>query len=545
MDVKNMIRPEDEIDKLMKEKGIDKETAWSIIQDRKEKDMVAEYRIQHDIEKMDEKPLPTPTCPIIDLPTILDKNDYYKQDEKGTPRFKAPLLAEAICFNDSHNRGIFVTDDNQKIYWFNGKYWQDNGEEVIKNVIQKILGESTCQKHKNEIIGWIKDCLDIQVKRERLDMDKHRVGLLNGVYDMKTHQLLPFDKEYMITNLFPINYNQIATCPNFMKFLPEILEENDIKVIQEMFGYCFLKDYPLAVMFFLVGVGRNGKSTLLNVLIKILGKENVSSVPIQSLCDDNFSGIDLYHKYANIVSDLSTKELDHTGKLKQLCGNDWIRARDLYEKSMKFKSFSKLINAMNEIPVCHDTSLAWMQRCACIEFPNQFLDGVEGTDPDLLDKLTTQEELEGIFLWAMDGYKRIQEKRKFSDHKNLTDMINFMAKTKNSILEFVKKQIRYRENSEILKDDVYKNFLLFCKEKEFSTVSSNHFSTKLKQYLMEQEIPFGEGKSKIKNGRVWKNIEINNEEEETTTENKLFIAAGLDKFDGMRPDEISEMMEHD
>jgi len=542
-----MKKPEDEVDKLAREKGIDKEAAWSIIQDKKEQDRIAEYRVQHDILELDKIPLPTPDCYINNLPAILNKDDYYIEDDRGVPRFKSSLMAEAICFNNGKNRGIRVTNDNKKIIWYNGKYWQDNGEEVLKNIIQKILGESNCQKHKNEVMGWIKDCLDIQVTRDKLDGEKYKIGLQNGIYDLQKQQLLPFDEKYLITKIFPFNYNEQAKCERFMKFLPEILEENDILVIQEMFGYCFLKDYPLAIMFFLVGVGRNGKSTLLNVLIKLLGNENISNVPIQSLCDDNFSGIDLYQRNANIVGDLSAKELEHTGKLKQLCGNDFIRARDLYEKSMKFKSYAKLINAMNEIPVCHDTTLAWMQRCACIEFPNQFLDGVEGTDPDLTEKLTTPEEIEGVFLWAMDGYKRIKTNKKFSSHKNLTDMMNFIAKTKNSIFQFVKEHIHYRENAEQLKDDVYKSFLDYCKKKDFSTVSNNHFSTKFKQYLMEQEISFGEGKSKIKNGRVWKNIEITDidEEKPMDTESKLKIAAGIDKWNDMHPDEVQDMIDHE
>lgn len=487
---------------------------------------------------------------IPDLPKILNKEDCYKEDDKGTPRFKAPLLAQAICFNDNHNRGIRVTNDNKKIFWYNGRYWQDNGEEIIRYVVQQILGENACLKHLNEVIGWIKDNYRLQITREQLDSDKYKIGLQNGVYDMQTHTLLPFSEEHYITALFPIKYNQLAKCPNFMKFLPEILEEKDITVIQEMFGYCFLKDYPLAIMFFLVGVGRNGKSTLLNVLIKMLGKENVSNVPIQSLCDDNFSGIDLYHKYANIVSDLSTKELDHTGKLKQLCGNDWIRARDLYEKSMKFKSFSKLINAMNEIPICHDNTLAWMQRCACIEFPNQFLDGAEGTDPNIIDKLTTDEEIEGIFLWSMIGYKRVQDNKKFSEHKNLTDMQKFMAKTKNAILQFVRERIRFKENEEILKDEMFRKFLSYCKTKDdfigFNP-GSNNFSTKFKDYLMEQEIMFGEGHSKRLKGRVWRNIEVipDGEEKPKDKEEQMKEASGLDRYEDMRPDEVAEMIDHE
>jgi P4 family phage/plasmid primase-like protien len=491
----------------------------------------------------------TRNVPIPDLPKILKKEDFYVEDEKGTPRFKAPLMAKAICFNENgENRGIRVTDDNKKIMWFNSKYWRDNGEELIRDMVQKILGDSSCLKHKNEVISCIKDCMELQIEREQLDADKYKIGLQNGVFDLQTQQLLPFDKQYFITSLFPINYNVLAKCEKFKQFLPEILEAKDILVIQEMFGYCFLKDYPLAVIFFLVGIGRNGKSTLLNVLIRMLGKCNVSNVPMQSLCDDNFSKIDLYRKHANIISDLSAKELEHTGPLKQLSGEDQIRGRNLYEKAMNFFNFAKLISAMNEIPVCHDNTLAWMQRCACIEFPNQFLDGAEGTDPHIIDKMTTQEEIDGIFLWCMDGLKRLFEKKSFSPHNNLNDMEKFIAQTKNSILQFVREHIRNKPGNEILKDDVYKSFLQYCLKKKFTTVASNHFSTKFKQYLMEQNITFGEGISKILNGRIWKDIEIIDiptEEKPKTKNEKLVIASGIDQFENMSYTEIQKEVDNE
>jgi len=489
---------------------------------------------------------------LIELPEILNKDDYFKEDNKKVPRFKASLMATAICFNpDGTNRGLRIAQDNKKIYWYNGKYWQDNGEEIIRDIIQQILGDSTCLRYKNEVISWIKDCMELHIDREQLDSGKYKIGLQNGIYDLETQTLMPFSQKHFITALFPINHDVLAKCDKFKKFLSEILEESDIQVIQEMFGYCFLKDYPLAVMFFLVGIGRNGKSTLLNVLIKLLGKENVSNIPIQALADESFSKIRLYHKYANIVSDLSTKELEHTGTLKQITGNDVIQARDLYEKPINFLSYAKVINAMNEIPVCHDETLAWLQRCSCVEFTNQFLDGAEGTDQYLKDKLTTQEELDGVFIWAMDGFKRLQEQKCFSQHKNLTDMLKFIAETKNSILQFVTKHTRYKQGTEILKDDVYKKFIAFCIDKKFKTVSSSHFSGKFKQYMTEQSINYGESTSKILKGRIWKDIEVYddtvkppNDGEMTEEERNLEIAAGLDYFKGKTRKEVQNELDN-
>jgi|WetSurMetagenome_2_1015567.scaffolds.fasta_scaffold02409_9 P4 family phage/plasmid primase-like protien len=492
---------------------------------------------------------------IPDLPRILKKEDYYEED-----KFKAPRLARDICFNDGHNRGLHVMTDNQKIIWDNGRYWQDNGEELLRDVTQQILGDGACLRHKNETLGWIKDNVALHLDRKQLDFNKYKIGLQNGVYDLQSHTLMPFAREHLITSLLPFKYNPEAKCPGFLKFMSETLEESDITVIQEMFGYCFRRDYRLSTLFFLVGVGRNGKSTLLNVLTALLGEENISNVSIQSLCDENFSKIRLYHKYANIIADLTTRELEHTGQLKQLTGNDTIQARDIYEKPIQFLSYAKLISAMNQIPVCHDNSPAWLIRCICIEFPYQFLDGAEGTDKNLIDKLTTPDEIEGIFNWAMEGYKRLETQGSFSKHMNLKDMDKFMAQTKNAILQFVTHCVKSTPLNEVLKDDVYKAYLKYAKDNELTTVGSKHFSPKFKDYLMEKEIEFGQGH--VTAGKTWKGIEIIKQDDPkeekkcdvtkekqpspaVTKENKLVIAAGIDKWEEMHPDEVQEMVDNE
>jgi len=120
-----------------------------------------------------------------------------------------------------------------------------------------------------------------------------------------------------------------------------------------------------------------------------------------------------------------------------------------------------------------------------------------------------------------------------------------MAETKNAILQFVTKHTRYKQGTEILKDDVYKKFIAFCIDKKFKTVSSSHFSGKFKQYMTEQSINYGESTSKILKGRIWKDIEVYDDTvkpptdvEMTEEERNLEVAAGIDQFKGKTRKEV-------
>jgi putative DNA primase/helicase len=55
------------------------------------------------------------------------------------------------------------------------------------------------------------------------------------------------------------------------------------------------------------GPGRNGKGTLLTLIQRFLGTENVSAESLHGLLDNNFATAQLYRKLANIDADLNTE----------------------------------------------------------------------------------------------------------------------------------------------------------------------------------------------------------------------------------------------
>jgi len=58
-----------------------------------------------------------------------------------------------------------------------------------------------------------------------------------------------------------MNYKPKAKCETIKQFIKEITKnEEDVQVIQELFGYCLIKDYKYEKAFMFYGShGRNGK----------------------------------------------------------------------------------------------------------------------------------------------------------------------------------------------------------------------------------------------------------------------------------------------
>jgi putative DNA primase/helicase len=241
----------------------------------------------------------------------------------------------------------------------------------------------------------------------------------------------------------------------------------------------------------------------------MLGKQNIADIQLQELATDRFAKVDLYQKWANICGDLSPDELKRTGLIKMLTGQDYIRAQHKHERAFRFLNFAKLIFAMNTIPECNDATKAWSERIVVVEFPNQFLEGVEGTDVKIIEKLLP--EISGIFNWSMIGLKRLTDNEKFSKHRNLEDVREFLATTRNPVFQFVNQFIQSDPNGEETKEFIYSKFLEFAKTNSFPTMASNHFSMKFKEY---GPLKMEEGQSRVLDRKkTWKGIKFTGEKQ--------------------------------
>jgi putative DNA primase/helicase len=447
---------------------------------------------------------------VTDLTHIEHKIDvslFYDEHDK----FRAALFAGNLVFElfdefnmTGINRGILVMKDTGEIYRFNGRYYEPDGETFIKGKMQKLLGVKINTYHKNEVINWVKDCEELQADREIFNTHPEKIQLDNCLYDIISGEIDKADPGMFQTTYFPIHYDPDATCEVFLEFLEQVLYKDDIPIIQEMFGYCFYKPYVYQKAFMMVGSGANGKSTLLSLLTTLLGDWNISSIPLQNLCKDRFTNIDLYGKYANVCSELSDKGLKNTGTFKMLTGGDYIRAEKKFKPNgILFKNTAKLVFSCNVIPESDDDTEAYHRRWVVIEFPNQFKEDDPNTDPFIKDKLTKEKELSGIFNWAMEGLKRLLKNGRFSDHRTLEDVKEFMKEHQDPVNQFCMQCLTIGEHEDIVnKSRMYKHYLDFCKLFGKPTVAMNQFSMKLKQYAPRT---LSEGQTR-QQGRVWHGV---------------------------------------
>ncbi|MFA5771422.1 MAG: phage/plasmid primase, P4 family [Thermoplasmata archaeon] len=425
--------------------------------------------------------------------------DKYFQDGKFVPK----LLADEIM--DDYR--FITTRDNNEIFYYNDGIYHPNAESSIKEETKKRLKEETTEHRANEILFQIN--VSTYVERDRINNHPMLVHLQNGIFDLDKMKIVPFSEDIISTIKLPIKYDASADCPKIKKFLSEVLTEGDIPNIQELFGYTLLKDYQFQTAVMLVGEGNNGKSTLLSLFKHFLGMENISGVSLQDL-ETRFAKAELYGKLANIHADLSDKALYSTGMFKMLTGGDIISAEQKFKGRFNFINHAKLLFSANKLPESRDDTSAFFRRWIIIKFLNTF--DRDKTDPKILEKITTNEELSGLFNWAVEGLKRLLTQGGFSYRETTEEIRDKYERMSNPLSAFIKDKIEIDPNSYVSKDEFYAEFVKYCQENKLLTKAKNVVGRDLPSHIPTvcTERP------RIRGDRiqVWKGIKLTNKDGE-------------------------------
>ena len=375
---------------------------------------------------------------------------------------------------------IFKTmNTTENIYRYTGnyKFEKKGSESLIKGKTKEIL--PNCKNHKQkEVLEHIRT--STYIPQEKFGIPKQKIAVKNGILNLETEKLEELDpeEEIPITKI-PVKYDPDAKCPYIRNFFHDVVSREDVPILQEMFGYCLWKAYPIAKAFMLVGNGANGKSTLLNLLERLIGKQNIATPSLQELVNNKFSKVRLYGKLANIHADLSNSKLEQTGSFKMLTGGDIIEGEQKWvQETLDFYNHAKLIYSANELPKTGDRTDAFFRRWIIIDFPNHFAENDPKTDPNILEKITTDEEMSGLLNWSIEGLKRVLDNESFSHSKSRDSIKNKWFIQSDSLRAFVSMCLTDDKDGVIPKKDLQIAYEAFCEKHDISYIAKKGQVTK-------------------------------------------------------------------
>lgn len=336
------------------------------------------------------------------------------------------------CLSECRHAVAFMKDTGVWFIW-DGKTWeQDQSNAVLEHKVLPIL--LTVPNHITDTVLQEKAKIKVNtsstvtkvitsmrrkiepIRCDMLDANPFLLNCRNGVLDLNTPiRFRKAKSSDYLTKFANVEYDMEATCPKFEKFLNQIMlgDEQSVRLVQVLIGYILLGgDNKERLMFWLIGGGKNGKSTLIRVLMELMGTY-ATSIVMSTLLKGNDSGPrdDLMSLASYRL--LTINEFDKDDKLavrtaKAMTGNDVMKARDLYSKYKDIQINGTILVSTNEMPrLSEDSSEAFWDRIRILPFKLRVKEEDENTT--MIDEL--KKELPGILNFALEGLKLYSENR--------------------------------------------------------------------------------------------------------------------------------------
>lgn len=380
--------------------------------------------------------------------------------------------------------------NNGFIYLYNGAYWKVIGEEEFKVFLGEAAEKMGVPKYDARLYDFrdklLKQFYATQfLPRPEYNNDIVLINLKNGTFeiDLKGENIRPFDRTDFLTYQLPFEYDPNAKAPMFGKYLNRVLPDIESqKVLAEFIGYLFIRNgskrAKLEKVLVLYGSGANGKSVFYEIIKAMLGRENVSSYSIEELTDKSgYYRAEITNKILNYSSENSTKL--GTDKFKGMASGEEISVRSPYGRPFNTNQYAKFIINCNELPKDVEQTKAFFRRFIIIPFNVTIPENEQ--DPNLHTKII-ENELAGVFNWALEGLRRLLKQGGFTECKTVQDAVKQYKIESSSIQLFLEENGYTKSTTERkLFSELYTEYTNYCDENGFRKFSSINFSKQLRE----------------------------------------------------------------
>jgi putative DNA primase/helicase len=378
---------------------------------------------------------------------------WYTLTDKGQLRFWSSVLADFMAENIP---ALFVAE---KFYIYeNGVYAAATDRKARRNIREKMNNQTRTSSQISDTAEQWEMITEMPIRE--INPNPYLLNLKNGMYNFYEDAFLPHHPKFLSTVQIKANYNPAAKCEMFMSFLERVLDAPEIILLQEIIGYLLVPITKAQKAFILLGVGYSGKSTLLSIINEnLLGTDNVSNITLQDL-SEKFKPVELFGKLANVFSDLPPKPLTDSSMFKSLTGEDYITGERKNKDPFSFRPYARLIFSCNDIPKNYgDRSEAFYRRLIIMRFSKAIPKA--DRDPHLKDRLAT--EIDGIFMWALVGLKRLMQNNwQFTETDATQSELNLYKNDNNNALSFINENCEFEIKAEILCQELYDSYKSFC-----------------------------------------------------------------------------------
>jgi len=362
-------------------------------------------------------------------PKYVENDDsFYAELEKPVKLYEDNDLGNGERYADRHSSRVrYCYEFNGWYYWDSNKWSIDRvgfSMSMAKITAREIAREATIleseedRKNKNK---WslksrssasLKNMLhlaqsegNIPVMAESFDSDAWVLNTPTGMVDLRTGDMSSHDPDKLCTKMTQAGINSTMATPNFDHFMDKTFggDEDLKKYVMQALGFSLTGSVREHVFFFCYGTGANGKGTLLNLVMEMMG-DYAAATPeglLMARQGDKHLAELIILKGLRMAVGAETQEDRrlNEARMKNLTGGDPITADPKGGAYITFKPTHSLWLLGNHKPRIKGVDNGVWRRTRLIPFDNIVPDDEQ--DKDLNKKLWA--ERDGILAKLVDA----------------------------------------------------------------------------------------------------------------------------------------------
>lgn len=346
-----------------------------------------------------------------------NKNTKLKHNEIGD------LLIKEYQIKKYHNKVIYYLND---IYNFS-----EDDTSLLKHLCL-LYNQEFKNTQRLEIANHIKDKLYLEEEIKQASCKY--IACKNGILNINTMELQPFNQDLVFFNKIPYDFNINAKSKLLEDTLDIYSNFNEIVKTQilECIGYCCYRNLSkFRKAFILLGKKRSGKSSILDIITQLIGNYNISNLELDDL-NDRFKPVKMFNKLVNIGDDIEDKIIRNTSKIKKIISGNEITIEEKGKPNFAYKNYATMIFSANNLPMFNDSALH--DRFILIPFTNN-LDKYGAGKFDLEETILQDKAFfETLLLKSILAFKEVLNRGEFTVN---TDMLKEWEFASDPLSQFI------------------------------------------------------------------------------------------------------------
>ena len=385
------------------------------------------------------------------------------------------------------------TDVEKDIYQFLQTYIQYRAyarPQIVKAIIENISALAYIP-HNVEQPAWISDN---KIAGQFVVVENGIVNITALIGKKREDEILLRHTRYFFSTVkLPFEYIPAATCPKFKEFIEKVLPDPKVRqLVLEFVASLFIPEFPHEHFLILIGEGANGKSVFLNITIALIGKDNVSSVPLESFSQTHTLANTL-GKLANIAFEMGYIDKGIEGILKAYVSREPIMINQKYKPVYSARPTARLIFATNNAPQFSDRSSGIGRRLLMAEFNQTIPD--EEQDKLLAEKII-KSELPGIFNLLMENLAAVLKRGRFEEPDACKKAKEALRTENDPVRLFLSTECEFDKDSLTNCSGLYASYVTYAQKTKQEIVKSTVFGKTLhKTFPFIERIQRREGDS--------------------------------------------------